>query len=131
MTKSRRKSSGSNQLPLLPQNHAVLTELCRSAEAVSAATQNMMEALEKGGNVSRAKEVLAPLRQELHKLKALGDQLDALEASWISRIEREFLELEAATREALRIRGWQVEGQWPKLYVERAIAVEFDDRNRS
>ena len=40
--------------------------------------------------------------------------------------------MEATLSDAkLRSRGWQVEGQWPKLYIERAIAVEFDQRNRS
>jgi hypothetical protein len=131
MTKSRRKSSGGTQLPLLPNDQAVLTELRRSAEAVSAATQGMMKGLEKGGNLVRTKGALAPLRHELQQLKSLGDQLDALESSWSERIEREFLELAAVTREAFRGRGWHVEGHWPKLYVERAIAVEFDDRNRS
>jgi hypothetical protein len=131
MTKSPRKSAGDAQLPLLPDDQAVLAALRRRADALSAATQRIMQDLDKGGSFARSKEALAALRNELQELKSLGDELDVLETKWSERAEREFLEMEAAVREALRSRGWQIEGQWPKLYVERAIAVEFDDRSRS
>jgi hypothetical protein len=131
MTKSRRKSSGENQLQLLPEVHSVLPELRRKATAVSTAAQQIVEDLEKGVSLLRVKNALTPLRDDLHTLQALGEQLTLLESSWSERIERDVLEMEAAVRDALRSRGWHIEGQWPKLYVERAIAVEFDERNRS
>lgn len=38
------------------------------------------------------------------------------------------LRLEADLREALEQRGWKVDGQWPRLYVERVIRVEVDEK---
>jgi hypothetical protein len=130
MTKSRRKSTGENQLQLLPEAHP-LPELRRRAMAVSTASQQIEDDLEKGVGLLRIKNALTPLRDDLRALHALGEQLELLESSWLERIERELLEMEAAVRDVLRSRGWHVEGQWPKLYVEQAIAVEFDERNRS
>jgi hypothetical protein len=131
MTKARRKSTGESQLPLLPDAQPFLPELRRKATAVSAAAQRIIDDLEKGVSLLRLKNVLGPLRDDLHALQSLSNQLNLLETSWDERIEREVLEMEATVRDALRARGWQAEGQWPKLYVERAIAAEFDERNRS
>jgi len=131
MTKARRKSTSEGQLALLPDAQPILPEFRRKAAAVSAAAQRITEDLEKGVSLPRLKHALGPLRDDLRALQALGDQLSLLESSWDERIEREVLEMEATVRDALGARGWQVEGQWPKLYVERAIAVEFDERNRS
>src|SRR5262249_27874614 len=77
------------------------------------------------------KNALRPLREELQAMQTLAGQLEVLESSWTERVEREVLEMEARVRDALQSRGWHVEGQWPKLYVERAVAVEFDERNHS
>jgi hypothetical protein len=131
MTKTRRKSTGESQLQLLPDAQPLLPELRRRAAAIGTAAQRMGEDLAKGASPFRLKAALAPLREELRALQPLGDQLNALEASWTERIEREVLEMEASVRDALGTRGWHVEGQWPKLYVERAIPLEFDDRNHS
>jgi hypothetical protein len=131
MTKARRKSAGENQLQLLPDAQSIVPELRRKSAAVSAAAQRILEDLEKGVSLLRLRSALGPLSDDLRALQALSAQLNQLESSWAERIEREVLEMEAAVRDALRARGWQVDGQWPKLYVERAVAVVFDERNRS
>jgi len=41
-----------------------------------------------------------------------------------------FLEMEADVRELCEHRGWRVDGQWPRLYVERAVHLEVDDKTR-
>jgi hypothetical protein len=131
MKKGRRASPGETQLHLLPDERTLFSELGKRAAAVNAATEDIVQGLAKGTGLARIKNALAPLRDELRGLASLAGQLDAVETSWSERIEREFLEMEAAVREALKSRGWRVEGQWPKLYVERGIAIEFDERNRS
>jgi hypothetical protein len=40
------------------------------------------------------------------------------------------LRLEADLREALVARGWKVDGQWPRLYVERVVRLEMDQNAR-
>jgi hypothetical protein len=47
------------------------------------------------------------------------------------RAERQYLELEAGLREQCAARGWKCDGQWPRFYVERAVSVECDPRQRS
>jgi hypothetical protein len=49
---------------------------------------------------------------------------------WKSAASQEFLKIEADLREAGRARGWQIDGQWPDLYVERGILVHVDERAR-
>ena len=38
------------------------------------------------------------------------------------------LELESAVRDLCRSEGWMVDGQWPTLYVARAIELKLDER---
>lgn len=47
------------------------------------------------------------------------------------RASVEYLELESRLRESFAQRGLSVDGQWPTLYVERAIEVKADDATRS
>jgi hypothetical protein len=131
MKKGGRASPGENQLHLLPDERTLFSELGKRAAAVNAATDEIAQGLAKGTGLARIKNAFARLRDELRGLATLAGQLDAVETSWSERIEREFLEMEAAVRDALKSRGWRVEGQWPKLYVERGIAIEFDERSRS
>jgi hypothetical protein len=131
MKKGRRASPGDTQLHLLPDERTLFSELGKRAAAVNAATEEIAQGLSKATGVIGVKSALTSLREELRGLASLAGQLDAVETSWSERIEREFLEMEAAVREALKSRGWRVEGHWPKLYVERGIAIEFDERGRS
>lgn len=54
----------------------------------------------------------------------------ALLDRWRSVASQEFLKIEADLRDACRTRGWQIDGQWPDLYVERAILVHVDEKAR-
>jgi hypothetical protein len=47
-------------------------------------------------------------------------------AAWTSAADRELNQLEAELKDECAARGWQVEGQWPKLIVERGIDVIID-----
>jgi len=49
---------------------------------------------------------------------------------WRSAASQEFLKIEADLRDACRTRGWQIDGQWPDLYVERGILVHVEEKER-
>jgi hypothetical protein len=49
---------------------------------------------------------------------------------WRSAASQEFLKIEADLRDACRTRGWQIDGQWPDLYVERGILVHVNEKER-
>src|SRR5262245_16208777 len=118
MTKGRRKSTGENQAQLLLDERTVLSELRRKAASLSNVAQRIMDDLEKGVSLARLKPELLSLRQDLSTFQSMDNPLGALELSWARRIDHETLEMEATLRDALRGRAWQVDGQWPKLYVE-------------
>ena len=75
----------------------------------------------------RALEVLrkeAWIDDELKRLVKVS--ADALTEA----VERLELELEAAIRGLCEQHGWRVDGQWPELFVERAIDLNWDRRSR-
>lgn len=47
---------------------------------------------------------------------------------WRPRAKEEVLQLDNRIRMLCATEGWVVDGQWPVLYIERAIEVRFDDR---
>ena len=49
----------------------------------------------------------------------------ALLEVWRARAREEVLELDGRIRTVCTRDGWKVDGQWPVLYVERAIEVRF------
>src|SRR6185437_1086843 len=52
------------------------------------------------------------------------------ERSLKQQMDRDFLELEHTFREECSAREWAIDGQWPRLYVERAIPVAIDESRR-
>ncbi|WP_316395214.1 hypothetical protein [Bradyrhizobium sp. 33ap4] len=101
------------------------------AAAVSAAAKKIIVEIDKRASAARLEKRLVSLRQELQALTSLAGELEAMETSWSNRVEREFLEIEASMRDALTSMGWHVDGQWPRFYVARGVAVEFDGQSRS
>jgi hypothetical protein len=131
MKKPQAPISDEGQFQFRPDGRRLLADLRQRAAAVSAEAQRITRDFDKGTGLGRIKSALAPLRDRLRELASLADELDALETSLSERIERDFLEIEASIRDALESRGWRVDGQWPKLYVERGIAIEFEQQDRS
>lgn len=66
-------------------------------------------------------EVLEPLAAATKRARDLAAEAD--EAAQLG-----LLRLDADLRDACRDRGWRVDGQWPTLYVAKAIRVDFDER---
>jgi hypothetical protein len=131
MKKSRREVSGGSRQQSPPGERELFVDYGRRATAISAAAQRIVQDLDKNASFTNLKKTLGSLREELRGLMSLNERLDSTESSWSDRMQREFLEIEASTREALTSRGWHVEGQWPRLYVARGIVLEFDELNRS
>ena len=50
---------------------------------------------------------------------------------WTSAASQGFLRIEADLRDACRARSWQVDGQWPDLYVERGVLVHMSTKDRT
>jgi len=78
---------------------------------------------------------LARTLESAEKAPPLGADLGSMIASTRSKVERDastaILELEADLRDVCARRSWRVDGQWPKLYLERAIEFEVDEKRRS
>jgi hypothetical protein len=72
-------------------------------------------------------EAIAPVTADLPDLEP---SRVLLVARWRSAASQEFLKIEADLRDACRARGWQIDGQWPDLYVERGILVHVDEKER-
>jgi hypothetical protein len=131
MKKPRRDVSRGGRQQSPPEERELFVDYGRHATAVGTAAQRIVQDLDKNAGFTSLKKGLGSLRDALRELTSLNERLDSTESSWSERMEREFLEIEAATREAVASRGWHVEGEWPRLYVARGVVLEFDEQNRS
>jgi hypothetical protein len=109
----------------------VLQELAEQVQKASASITQTREALEAGSGWSEAYSAWERGAKQLSALYALSGRAEALGAFLSRRSENEFLELEADLRQACAAQGWKIDGQWPKLFIERAIGIEFDEKSRS
>lgn len=78
--------------------------------------------------------VITPTKNLLEALAKLRASVPALE-SYLSELEHgatlSFQQLEADLRDDCATRAWHLDGQWPALYVQRAILVQLDERQRT
>src|SRR5690349_11144844 len=99
----------------------LLQSLEKHVTIVASATKKLKRVdARDSGQVAR---ILGQILQGLGELKGLGEVLQTTELQEATRAEQKFLELEADIRAACRDRGWSIEGAWPKLYIERGVAV--------
>ena len=68
---------------------------------------------------------VSPLDDELRLLR------DDLLGSWGPAATQALLELDQRIRALCSDQGWMVDGQWPELYVERAVEVRFSRDSRT
>lgn len=71
---------------------------------------------------------LVELAGRLEELTVSIPKVRELSGVFRDQADRQLLEFEADFREACRVKGWRVDGQWPTLYLERAISVEVDQK---
>jgi hypothetical protein len=110
------------------------SDVLRIAErAVAALLGHIKEArrAELENEPSRLLRVLELARADVERLSGFREALDSLRPGVTDALERQFLELDSTFRSTCEQRGWRVDGQWPTLYVERALAVEFNERDRT
>lgn len=109
----------------------VLANIEKAASAVVQHAKRIRAAENRGGDAITAHSAIKDLREHLAVLGKLSEDVLSQELSYADRADKQFLELESAIRESCARRGWRVDGQWPTLYVERAIAVEVSEGKRS
>jgi hypothetical protein len=80
---------------------------------------------------ARLLRVLDSAREGLKRVTGLADAIDSLRPGLTEAADRQFLELDSMLRSACQQRGWRLEGQWPTFYVERALEVQFSERDRT
>jgi hypothetical protein len=83
------------------------------------------------GDLSLAGARLGTAKDLLTALKPCIEEWDAITAEWTKALENRFLELASDFERACGARGWRIDGHWPDLYVERAIAVRIHDKERT
>jgi hypothetical protein len=77
-----------------------------------------------------ATEQLDAATTVLDTLMGAARTWSALRERWATSLDRRHLELEADLRRECGALSWRIDGQWPALYVERAVAVRFDEKKR-
>ncbi len=112
-----------------------LTELLAMLEKLTSSLLAEIKEARKPGELRQdpvnVLRVLNAAREGVSRLNGLAATFDSFQLALKDAAERQLLELDSTIRSACQERGWRVDGQWPTLYVERAVAVEFNEQNRS
>jgi hypothetical protein len=98
------------------------------ATAQRAAKRGFRGRASDAATVVRWLESVVPATADLPELE---DRRSSLLDAWKSVATQQFLEIEAELRDACRAEGWQVDGQWPDLYVEYGIRIHLEEKDRS
>lgn len=129
MKKSASPSAPGAQTDGQPGN--ILAGVEKAAAAVVQQVKRIRQADEKGGDAVGAHLAVKELREHLAILERLSAMVGEREGLYSDRADKQFLELDSTIRDSCAKRGWRVDGQWPTLYVERAIAVEVSEPKRT
>ena len=108
-----------------------LQEFDEQVRKVSDSIAQTRGALETGSGWSEAYFAWEPVTKQLATLCELSGRAETVRAFLLRRSEKEILELDADLRQACTAQGWKIDGQWPKLFIERAIGIEFEEKGRS
>jgi len=111
-------------------NHTPLAEAERLVTALSKALREALRGDVEGGDAVGHELALRTSTKLLQETANVLPALQSLIPAAAERAERQYLELEAALREQCATRDWKCDGQWPRFYIERAVSVECDARQR-
>lgn len=121
--------TNSSAAELLSQDTLLFLKTMRDKAAVLAAPSRLVKA-----QASLSSHEALSVLQKAAEASALLPELEAtrqqLLTAWASVAERELSQLEAELRDRCATRGWRIEGQWPKLIVERGIDVFIDSKKQ-
>jgi hypothetical protein len=107
-----------------------LVEAERLANSLSKALREALRSEVEGDAVAHESALRASTKL-MEETPSLLPAIRELIPAASDRAERQYLELEAGLREQCATRGWRFDGQWPRFYVERAVSVECEPRQRS
>ena len=82
-------------------------------------------------NLAAASEVAQGIVDAMSGLSSMRDEIALTVKSWREQLDNKFLELESDLRAECARRSWRVDGSWPSVYVQKAIPVEVDDKDRT
>lgn len=129
MKKQSNRRTGEADSP--DQQEQLLSGLEKAASAILQQVKILRTAEGHAGDAVEAHAAISALRERLGTLARLAVDVAAREGAYSDKADKQILELESAIREACAKRDWRVDGQWPTLYIERAIAVEVSEAKRS
>lgn len=127
----RKRTSSSTVPPAGRDAHELMSRVRERLDSFTSGLERFESSLRRGIELDALLDNLRGLTGAAEPLKAIADELRALEKSWKDRAEREFLVFEEGLRQECRSRGWRFDGQWPAYYVERAIPVVVDEKQRT
>src|SRR6266446_480057 len=113
------------------QDQLIVADLLQIAQGLSQSLTETRHVLNSEVGWSAARTAWSKVSKHLQLLTASSNRVAAFDVVLSHKSDREFLELEMGLRETFAKQGWKVDGQWPKLFIERAIAVEFIEDSRS
>ncbi|MCK1580690.1 hypothetical protein IVB03_14130 [Bradyrhizobium sp. 168] len=109
-----------------------LPELLLSAiENVRGSVNQTKRAVATGADWASARSAWKVTQEHLEVIASLSHRIAEFDRELQERAEQEFFELERGLRDALGGLGFRIDGTWPKLFVERAVALEFMESNHS
>jgi hypothetical protein len=115
------------------RNHSgdVLASVEKVASSILQQVKRIRKSEQGASDARAARAAVHELREHLRTLHNLATDLENREKLYAEQADRQFLEFESAVREACGKRAWRVDGQWPTLYIERAVAVEVSEAKQS
>jgi hypothetical protein len=115
----------------IPQEQQLVDELARIAGSLAKSLAQIRQTLVSRDGWSAARAACGSLSTDLRALSVIEGAVGMLDQLLSQGADREFLELEANLREQFAKLGWKLDGHWPKLFIERAIPLEFFEKDRT
>ena len=103
-----------------------LNELEKACGGVSRFSKTLRRFVETDSDAVTISDSLAELSILADKSSELAQRSQDFKRQWLDASKSAVLRLEADLRTECSRRAWAVDGQWPTLYVQRAIRVEID-----
>lgn len=128
----KRQRTPSTTVPAASRDaHELLSRIHERFDAFAAGVERLETSLKRGIELDALLDTLRGLTGAAEPLEEIANDLRAFEKSWRDRADREFLVFEDRLRRECQSRGWRLDGHWPAFYVERAIPVVVDEKQRT
>jgi hypothetical protein len=108
-----------------------LEEIAKELRGVGQSLAKTAGRLASASDAQTASIALRQLQELADRVTTSKERLTVVTGSVQRLADATFAELDADLRDALRAGRWRCDGQWPKFFVERAIEVVVDEKDRS